>query len=143
MKAERSHLMEKLGVGSSAELGRLAEKLLQMRCNTDSRATLCSPSATGMRSLPHRTDEGQGSFGVQHPQSLSRNAGDEGAEWRHSRRHLSPEGTLAMRTTADVSVTSPANDAAVKAGSPISRAAPILKGHASGTAQSRRITAPS
>lgn len=31
VKAQRAHMMEKLGVGSSAELGRLAERLSQMR----------------------------------------------------------------------------------------------------------------
>lgn len=31
VKAQRAHMMEKLGVGSSAELGRIAERLVQMR----------------------------------------------------------------------------------------------------------------
>lgn len=31
VKAQRAHMMEKLGVGSSAELGRLAERLMRIR----------------------------------------------------------------------------------------------------------------
>lgn len=39
VKAQRAHMMEKLGVGSSAELGRLAERLLQLRNDRDAGAT--------------------------------------------------------------------------------------------------------
>lgn len=43
VKAQRSHMMEKLGVGSSAELGRLAERLRQMSDDKGTRTTSSLP----------------------------------------------------------------------------------------------------
>jgi FixJ family two-component response regulator len=43
VKAQRAHMLEKLGVASSAELGRLAERLLHLRKDRDAGAAAPIP----------------------------------------------------------------------------------------------------